>query len=109
MSVTSSKVTALVNALTAKFAAINHTHSGYISTSSTTGLIKNDGTIMTSGTGSTNYAAGNHTHSGYVSATKVTSWQSTPSDSNVPSEKLVKDYVDGLIGSAISYIVGSGS
>ena len=55
------------------------------------------------------YAAKSHTHSGYVSATKVTSWQSTPSDSNVPSEKLVKDYVDGLIGSAISYIVGSGS
>jgi hypothetical protein len=91
------------------FAEGNHTHSGYISTSSTTGLVKNDGTIMTSGTGSTNYAAGNHTHSGYVSATKVTSWQSTPSDSNIPSEKLVKDYVDGLIGSAIRYIVGSGS
>ena len=91
------------------YAIGNHTHSGYISTSSTAGLVKNDGTIMTSGTGSTNYAAGNHTHSSYVSGTKVTSWQSTPSDSNVPSEKLVKDYVDGLIGSAISYIVGSGS
>ena len=39
----------------------------------------------------------------------VTSWQSTPSDSNVPSEKLVKDYVDNQIGSAITYIVGSGS
>ena len=67
MSVTSSKVTALVNALTAKFAAINHTHSGY------------------------------------VSATKVTSWSSTVSDSNVPSEKLVKD-VDNQIGTAIQYI-----
>ena len=89
------------------FAEGNHTHSGYISTSSTTGLVKNDGTIMTSGTGSTNYAAGNHTHSGYVSATKVTSWQSTPSDSNVPSEKLVKDSLDSiedLIGDAIAYI-----
>ena len=89
------------------FAEGNHTHSGYISTSSTTGLVKNDGTIMTSGTGSTNYAAGNHTHSGYVSATKVTSWQSTPSDSNVPSEKLVKyslDSIEDLIGDAISYI-----
>lgn len=41
--------------------------------------------------------------------TKVTSWQSTPSDSNVPSEKLVKDYVDDLVGSAITYIVGSGN
>ena len=89
------------------FAEGNHTHSGYISTSSTTGLVKNDGTIMTSGTGSTNYAAGNHTHNGYVSATKVTSWQSTPSDSNVPSEKLVKDSLDSiedLIGDAIAYI-----
>ena len=89
------------------FAEGNHTHSGYISTSSTTGLVKNDGSIMTSGTGSTNYAAGNHTHSGYVSATKVTSWQSTPSDSNVPSEKLVKDSLDSiedLIGDAIAYI-----
>ena len=89
------------------YSAGNHTHSGYISTSSTTGLVKNDGSIMTSGTGSTNYAAGNHTHSGYVSATKVTSWQSTPSDSNVPSEKLVKDSLDDiedLIGAAITYI-----
>ena len=86
------------------FAEGNHTHSGYISTSSTTGLIKNDGSIMTSGTGSSNYAAGNHTHSGYVSATKVTSWSSTVSDSNVPSEKLVKDYIDNQIGTAIQYI-----
>ena len=44
-----------------------------------------------------------------LTATKVTSWSSTVSDSNVPSEKLVKDYVDGLVGSAIQYIVGSGS
>lgn len=81
--------------------------SDFIETSSTTGLIKNDGTVMTSGTGSTNYSAGNHTHSGYVSATKVTSWSSTVSDSNVPSEKLVKDTIDALedlIGDAIDYI-----
>jgi hypothetical protein len=81
--------------------------SDFIETSSTTGLIKNDGTVMTSGTGSTNYSAGNHTHSGYVSATKVTSWSSTTSDSNVPSEKLVKDTIDALedlIGDAIDYI-----
>ena len=89
------------------FAEGNHTHSNYISTSSTTGLVKNDGTIMTSGTGSTNYAAGNHTHSSYVSGTKVTSWQSTPSDSNIPSEKLVSDTfaaIEDLIGDAITYI-----
>ena len=67
-----------------------------IAKSSTTGLVKNDGTIMTSGTGSTNYSAGNHTHSGYVSGSKVTSWSSTVSDSNIPSEKLVKNTIDGL-------------
>ena len=81
--------------------------SNYVQKSSTTGLLKNDGTVMTSGTGSTNYSAGNHTHSGYVSATKVTSWSSTVSDSNVPSEKLVKDTIDALedlIGDAIDYI-----
>jgi len=89
------------------YSAGNHTHSNYISTSSTTGLVKNDGSIMTGGTGSSNWAIGNHTHSGYVSATKVTSWQSTPSDSNVPSEKLVSDTFDAiedLIGDAIQYI-----
>ena len=36
MSVTPSKVTALVNALTSKFAAINHTHSGYVSATKVT-------------------------------------------------------------------------
>lgn len=76
----------------------------YVQKSNTTGLLKNDGTVMTSGTASTNYSAGNHTHSGYVSATKVTSWSSTVSDSNVPSEKLVKDYIDEQIGTAIQYI-----
>lgn len=75
-----------------------------IDKSSTTGLVKNDGSIMVSGTGSSNYAAGNHTHSSYVSATKVTSWSSTVSDSNVPSEKLVKNYIDDQIGTAIQYI-----
>ena len=75
-----------------------------VSKSSTTGLLKNDGSVMTSGTGSSNWAVGNHSHSGYVSATKVTSWSSTVSDSNVPSEKLVKDYIDNQIGLAIQYI-----
>lgn len=76
----------------------------YVQKSNTSGLLKNDGTVMTSGTGSSNYSAGNHTHSGYVSATKVTSWSSTVSDSNVPSEKLTKDTIDNLIGIAIQYI-----
>ena len=68
-----------------------------IDKSNTSGLVKNDGSIMTSGTGSSNWAVGNHTHSGYVSATKVTSWSSTVSDSNVPSEKLVKNSLDDKI------------
>ena len=80
------------------YSAGNHTHSGYISTSSTSGLIKNDGSIMTGGTGSSNWAIGNHTHSGYVSGSKVTSWSSTVSDSNIPSEKLVKNSLDDKIG-----------
>jgi len=50
------------------------------------------------------FALANHTHTGYLSATKVISWSSTVSDSNVPSEKLVKDYVDNQIGTAIQYI-----
>ena len=69
-----------------------------VSKSSTSGLLKNDGSVMTSGTGSSNWAVGNHSHSGYVSATKVTSWSSTVSDSNVPSEKLVKNSLDDKIG-----------
>lgn len=34
----------------------------------------------------------------------VTSWSGTVLDTNVPSEKLVKDTIDSLIGEAISYI-----
>jgi len=64
-------------------------------------------------------AASSHTHSisnvsnlqssldAKVTGAKVTSWSSTVSDSNVPSEKLVKDTIDALedlIGDAISYI-----
>ena len=68
-----------------------------IAKSSTTGLVKNDGSIMTGGTGSSNWAIGNHSHSGYVSGSKVTSWSGTVSDSNIPSEKLVKDTLDDKI------------
>lgn len=68
-----------------------------IATSSTSGLVKNDGSIMASGTGSSNWAVGNHTHSAYVNPTKVTSWSSTPSDSNVASEKLIKDSLDDKV------------
>ena len=51
--------------------------SDLIKKSSTTGLMKNDGSVMTSGTGSTNYSAGNHTHSGYASSSHTHStWTS---------------------------------
>ena len=36
--------------------------SNYVQKSNTTGLLKNDGSVMTGGTGSSNYAIGNHTH-----------------------------------------------
>ena len=85
------------------FAEGNHTHSGYISTSSTTGLIKNDGSIMTSGTGSSNYAAGNHTHSGYVSTSDIADNLTTNDSTKVLSAKQGKALND-LIGAAITYI-----
>ena len=34
----------------------------YVQKSNTTGLLKNDGTVMQSGTGASNFALGNHTH-----------------------------------------------
>ena len=40
----------------------------YVQKSQATGLIKNDGTIMQSGTGASNFALGNHTHSGYANS-----------------------------------------
>ena len=69
---------------------------------SATGLLKDDGTVMTSGTGSSNWAVGNHTHSAYVNPTKVTSWSSTPSDDNVASEKLIKDSLDAKQATLVS-------
>ena len=38
--------------------------------------------------------------------TRVTSWQSTPSDSNIPSEKLVKDALDGKSGTGHGHATG---
>ena len=37
---------------------------------------------------------------------KVTSWSATPTHSHYPSEKLVKDYIDDIIGDIIDYIEG---
>ena len=45
--------------------------SSLVKTSNTSGLLKNDGSVMTSGTGSTNWATGDHTHSGYISTSST--------------------------------------
>ena len=76
--------------------------SSLVKTSSTSGLLKNDGSVMASGTGASNWAVGNHTHSAYVNPTKVTSWSSTPSNDNVASEKLIKDSLDGKQATLVS-------
>lgn len=97
-------------AITSKQKIGNITTSGAIGSTSGKPIITTTSGVLTTGSfGSTSgtFAEGNHTHSGYVSATKVTSWQSTPSDNNVPSEKLVSDTFDAiedLIGDAITYI-----
>lgn len=89
--------------------------SDFIETSSTTGLVKNDGTIDTT-TYLSSLPSHNHDDRYYtetevdtalgtkLTATKVTSWSQTVSDSNVATEKLVKDTIDDLIGTAIQYI-----
>ena len=113
--------------------------SDFIETSSTAGLVKNDGTIDETsylsslpshnhgsiGNGGTinstasevnNIVVTNNSHQiktisqlpfSVLGVSKVTSWSSTVSDSNVPSEKLVKDTLDDiedLISDAITYI-----
>jgi len=106
--------------------------------SSATGLLKDDGTVMTSGTGSTNWAVGNHTHSAYVNPTIVDNLTSDSSTSvlsakqgkvlntnkietsaiadNLTTNDATKvlsakqgKVLNDLIGSAITYITGSGS
>ena len=75
--------------------------------STATGLLKDDGTVMTSGTGSTNWAVGNHTHSAYVNPT-IADNLTTDDATQVLSAKQGK-VLNDMVGSAISYIVGSGS
>lgn len=65
--------------------------SHFISTSSTTGLIKNDGSIDTN-----TYLTTHQDISGKEdNNNKVTSWSNTTTDTHYPSEKLVKDSLDG--------------
>ena len=75
----------------------------YVKKSSTSGLLKNDGTVMTSGTGSTNYSAGNHTHSGMLTSSDIADNLTTNDSTKVLSAKQGKALND-LIGSAITYI-----
>lgn len=64
-----------------------------ISKSSTTGLVKNDGTIDT-----TTYLTQHQDITGKEDNTnKVTSWNDTPNNTRYPSEKLVKDSLDQKI------------
>lgn len=79
--------------------------SGKIGSTSGKPIITTTNGVLTTGafgTSSGQFAEGNHTHSTYVSATKVTSWSGTVSDSNVPSEKLVKDSLDGKQATLVS-------
>ena len=104
---------------------------GKVSKSQTSGLLKNDGSVdtnsyLTTGSASSTYqtklvsgtsiktinnesllGSGNITIQGGSSVDIVTAWESTPSDSKVPSEKLVKDSLDGKLDNALSSTVVS--
>lgn len=66
--------------------------SDYVQKSSTTGLIKNDGTVDTSAYITSSAISGKEDTSN-----KVSSWSSTTTDTHYPSEKLVKDSLDDKI------------
>ena len=117
--------------------------SDYVEKSNTTGLLKNDGTVMASGTGSSNWAVGNHTHGRIANNGQVVDSNNQPigakilfTDSNSQltgstylfasavndnaahsnlgtsagaTQADINSAIDSIIGSAISYIVGSGS
>lgn len=79
----------------------------YVQKSQTNGLLKNDGTIVQSGTGANNWATGNHTHSEYVNPTIIDNL-TTDDATKVLSAKQGK-VLNDMIGDAISYINGSGN
>lgn len=88
----------------------NHTHTqyltehqsltNYVQKSSTSGVLKNDGSVMTGGTSSTNYAIGNHTHSAYINPTIADNLTTNDSSQVLSAKqgKVLKEYVDTLIG-----------
>jgi len=88
-----SAVSSIVTALEAVFVKKN----------GTTGLLKNDGTVMTSGTGSSNYSAGNHSHSGMLTTSDIADNLTTNDATKVLSAKQGK-VLNDLIGNAITYI-----
>ena len=71
----------------------------------TSGLVDTYTIAFTNGTSTTFQV----TNGSDATVTIVTAWEQTLSDEKVPSEKLVKNYIDGLIGNAILYINGSGN
>ena len=79
------------------FAEGNHTHSGYISTSSTTGLVKNDGSIDTNTYLTSSAISGMLTTSDVVDNLTSTS---TTAPLSAKQGKVLND----LIGQAIAYI-----
>ena len=115
--VKSSKVTALVNALTAKFQAKLVSGSNIKTINQESILGSGDIEIQGGSGGScvSDFYIDSQTDEWVISTSAcsqgevVTSWEQTLSDEKVPSEKLVKNYVDGLVGDAITYIVGSGN
>ena len=71
-----------------------------ISKTGTSGLVDTYTITFTNGT-TTTFTVTNGSN---ATVDIVTSWEQTLSNSKVPSEKLVKDTIDDLIGTAIQYI-----
>lgn len=94
----------------------SHTHGnlsndGKLGTTSGKPVITTTGGAITTGsfgTSSGTFAEGNHTHSGYVSTSDIADNLTTNDSTKVLSAKQGK-VLNDLIGSAITYIVGSGS
>ena len=77
---------------------------GKVSKSSTTGLLKNDGTVDTN-----TYLTSSSISGKEDSSNKVSSWSSTTTDAHYPSEKLVKTGLDGKVDKETGKGLFSGS
>lgn len=79
----------------------------YVQKSATSGLLKNDGTVDTN-----TYLTSHQSLSGYEQTShKVASWSTTVSDTNYPTEKLVKNELDNKISksSTSGFVKNDGS